>query len=579
MKNNDVLKRKLSLGFLVLLSGIALISVTSFLSQMNVYQRILDIERLEIGRRHPSPGFSSGEKSLQRAAPYSAAFDAVRASALVIQVGAVILALGVGGVFYAVMRILRRQLLELNTVANCSAPATGHPLALESIFCPGDMLGEVKNRIRQNEQSRKYYENIVLSMADALVVVDRDFKITRVNKATSALLGYPEEELLQKDFRDVFLLGKKEQREEYWQILEAGFLENKEVNCRTKEGTVIPVLFSAQAMVDDRGEVREIVGIGKDVTTYKLTEAALEQVNKKLKANEHALMNILSDLKQSHQDLRQVQMQLLQSEKLAAIGQLAAGVAHEINNPVGFIGGNLQIIEDFWAKYSRYMEVIQHMRPLLEEGKLVEAQALSADLVQFERQHHLDSLVSEMSIMIQESKNGVDRITKIIKDLRTFARGGSGEKVAVKIEEIIDSILSIVTNEIRFKAELKREYGTTPLVRCQTQEMGQVFINLLINAVQAIKDKGVITVKTFVSDDMVHVEIHDTGVGIPADKMKDIFNPFYTTKPVGKGTGLGLSISREIVQKQGGEIVVQSEHGKGSVFTVKIPSDKNSNES
>ena len=157
-------------------------------------------------------------------------------------------------------------------------------------------------------------------------------------------------------------------------------------------------------------------------------------------------------------------------------------------------------------------------------------------------------------------------------DLRTFSREDNTEsRELVKIDEIMDSILSIVQNELKYKAELTKEYGDTPLVRGNAQRLGQVFINLLVNAAQAMENRGKITIKTYRQDNYVCVEVIDTGKGIPEEDLKKIFEPFFTTKPVGQGTGLGLSVSYEIVKKHGGEIKVRSKVGEGTTFTVMLP--------
>ena len=188
-----------------------------------------------------------------------------------------------------------------------------------------------------------------------------------------------------------------------------------------------------------------------------------------------------------------------------------------------------------------------------------------------EEQINLDFMISDIDNLVRESQVGIERIKKIVMDLRTFARSGSEGMETVKIEEIIDSILSIIHNELKYKADLKKNYGNVPPIKGNPQRLGQVFINLLLNAVQGIKDQGTIEVKTYQKDKYVCVDISDTGCGIEEKNLKKIFDAFYTTKPVGKGTGLGLSISYDIVKKHGGEIKVTSQAGQGSTFTVLLP--------
>jgi two-component system, NtrC family, sensor kinase len=179
--------------------------------------------------------------------------------------------------------------------------------------------------------------------------------------------------------------------------------------------------------------------------------------------------------------------------------------------------------------------------------------------------------ITDTSSLLQHNQKGLERVRKIVLDLKTFSFEGQDTMETLKVEEIIDSILSIVHNELKYKAELKKNYGNTPLIKGSPQRLGQVFINLFVNAAQAIEEKGVITVETYGQDGYLCVDVRDTGKGIPPENLKRIFDPFFTTKPVGRGTGLGLSVSYEIIKKHGGDIKVQSQVGVGTTFTVILP--------
>jgi len=265
------------------------------------------------------------------------------------------------------------------------------------------------------------------------------------------------------------------------------------------------------------------------------------------------------------------QAQLLQSEKLASIGQLAAGVAHEINNPVGFISNNMELLAQYVSEYTRILKMVNVLKEHIEKGDLEKARALIRDINQFEIEIQLEQVMNDTQNLLKHNQSGIERIQKIVMDLRTFARDDNDMMEMVKIEEVIDSILSIVQTELKYKAELVKKYDKTPLVKCNAQRMGQVFINLLVNATHAIVDRGTIEIRTYRQDKYLCIDFKDTGKGIPPENLKKIFDPFFSTKPVGQGTGLGLSVSYEIVKKHGGDIRVVSEVGKGSTFSVLLP--------
>lgn len=264
--------------------------------------------------------------------------------------------------------------------------------------------------------------------------------------------------------------------------------------------------------------------------------------------------------------LTAAQKKLLESEKLASIGQLAAGVAHEINNPIGYVHSNLGSLQEYLSSLFALIEVYERalrspdpcaMRPEIEATReRLEIDFISRDLPQ----------------LMTESREGIERVTRIVRDLKDFSR--SDRELGWKLADLhasLDSTLNIVWNQLRYKATLVKRYGVLPMVECLQSELGQVFMNLLLNAGQAIEEQGTITVSTGQAGDTVWVEIADTGSGIPTELQQRIFDPFYTSKPVGTGTGLGLSISYGIMAKHGGRIEVDSAPGEGSRFRLVLP--------
>ncbi len=279
----------------------------------------------------------------------------------------------------------------------------------------------------------------------------------------------------------------------------------------------------------------------------------------------HVLEVRSSELKSANEELKTTQAQILQREKMASIGQLAAGVAHEINNPMGFITSNLGTLDKYIHKFTEYIDA------QTEALTSFESEEVTARLKDIRKKLKLDYVLEDIGKLIEESQEGAERVKKIVQNLKTFSRVDQAEYKPADINECIESTLNIVWNELKYKTTVEKEYGELPLVKCYPQQLNQVFMNLLVNAAQAIEKQGTIRIKTWNGDGSVNISISDTGSGIPEDKLGKIFDPFFTTKPVGQGTGLGLSITYDIIKKHKGEIGVESEVGKGTVFNIIIP--------
>jgi signal transduction histidine kinase len=264
--------------------------------------------------------------------------------------------------------------------------------------------------------------------------------------------------------------------------------------------------------------------------------------------------------------LQEAQNQLLQSEKMASIGQLAAGIAHEINNPIGFINSNMGSLKNYVDKLCALADgVDQAVQSLPAQPEL------SDRIAELKEQADYAFLKEDVADLVRESMDGLKRVRDIVQSLKDFAHIGETDWQLADLHAGIDSTLTIANNEFKYKASVTKEYGKLPSVKCLPSQLNQVFMNLIVNASQAIQTNGVITVRTGYADDWVWVEVGDNGSGIAPDILNRIFDPFFTTKPVGKGTGLGLSLSYSIVVKHGGRIDVASELGQGTRFTVHLP--------
>jgi len=276
------------------------------------------------------------------------------------------------------------------------------------------------------------------------------------------------------------------------------------------------------------------------------------------------------ELEQAYARLKETQMQLLQSEKMASIGQLAAGVAHEINNPIGYVHSNLGTLQNYSRGLLLLLEAYDRLSAALPE----EARHLIAPIDELKSRFDYPFLQQDLPQLVEESREGIERVKKIVLDLRDFSHSGDLENeewVATDVHRGLESTLNIVWNEIKYKAEVRRDFGELPPIQCVPSQLNQVFLNLLVNASQAIGTHGEIAIVTRCLEEEVCISISDTGSGMSPEQLQRIFDPFYTTKPVGQGTGLGLSLSYGIVQKHGGRIEVESAEGVGSTFNVFLP--------
>ena len=291
-------------------------------------------------------------------------------------------------------------------------------------------------------------------------------------------------------------------------------------------------------------------------------EIRVQERTRELATAKERLEREQEELRQLLGKIEQAQQQLLQSEKMAAIGQLAAGVAHEINNPVGFVNSNMGTLE-------------KYMRRLLDVIAAYEAHAAGGQrgaLDQALRTADIEFIREDLPALLRESQDGLARVTRIVQDLKDFSHVDQSAQTLTDLNAEMESTLNVVWHEIKYKAEVIREYGKLPEIVCMPAQINQVFMNLLVNAAQAIEQSGRITLRSGLDGEYVWIEIEDTGAGMSQEVRQHIFEPFFTTKPVGKGTGLGLSISYDIIVKRhGGSIDVRSQPGVGTCFRIRLP--------
>ncbi|MBJ7309275.1 ATP-binding protein [Rugamonas sp. CCM 8940] len=378
-----------------------------------------------------------------------------------------------------------------------------------------------------------------------------DFKMTFVSNNALHLLGYRPEEMV-ADPNFWFDHIHPDDAPAIFSSLALVFTEGQrayEYRFRTADGSYLWMHDSLRLVRDEQGAPLEVIGALTDITSRKKMEEALQA-----KGEEQQLL--IGKLSEAHD-------QLLQSEKMASIGQLAAGIAHEINNPVGFVNSNMGSLQN-------YVGTLFGVLAEYEQAAAAHPQ-LAPQLAALRQRADLDFLKEDVTDLVRESMDGLKRVKVIVQALKDFSHVGETEWQIADLHQGLDSTLNIVSNELKYKASIEKHYGVLPQVKCLASQLNQVFMNLLVNAGHAIKERGTISISTGAADGWVWVEVADTGGGIAPEHLNRIFEPFFTTKPVGSGTGLGLSLSYGIVNKHGGKIEVASELGKGSRFTVRLP--------
>jgi len=445
----------------------------------------------------------------------------------------------------------------------------------------------------------------------ATVVINTDHVVTHCNKACAALLGIPASDIIGKTGLGKLFYG-----------VERPVMADLIVDCtmeavisdlyqnRFRSSAAIPDAYEAEGFFEQFGPnglwffftatpLRNASGtlVGaietlQDITERKIAEATLlktqievehtverrtaelaelnAQLVKDVARREQVEMELLernAELNTLNDKLSVAQEYLLQSEKLASIGQLAAGVAHEINNPIGYVFSNFGVLDEYQSNLFEMLNAYEVFEATAKDQRSPDA------LRKLREKLEIDFLKKDVPALMKESREGIDRVRKIVQDLKGFSHVDSrSDWQPSDLHQGLDSTLNVINNEIKYRADIVKEYGDIPLVECVLSQINQVVMNLVINASHALgPERGKIFIRTGHTGDNVWFEVHDTGSGIPADILPHIFDPFYTTKPVGKGTGLGLSLSYGIVQKHHGTISVDTELGKGTRFRVTLP--------
>jgi signal transduction histidine kinase len=413
------------------------------------------------------------------------------------------------------------------------------------------------------------------STSNGILVIDWHGRIDSMNHVFGTMWTLPDDLLESNDDARIFASVSE-------QVLETELLLDS-LHAIVDAGATANVLHHRDGRVFEVNSLPQVLGeqiIGRvfsfqDITRHTLAEAALresrDQLEERVRVRTADLYAANEDLVQEKElqaelirKLREAQNQLLQSERMASIGQLAAGVAHEINNPVGFVNSNI-------GSLRKYVLNLLDLLVAYEQTEAALPESARQQVGQIKSQIDIAFLREDILSLLTESADGLQRVTRIVRDLKNFSHVDEAELQCVNIEEGLESTLRIVWNELKYKANVVKEFGSVPAIHCFPSQLNQVFMNLLVNAGQALEEKGTITIRTGHDVAEVWIEVSDTGKGIAKENLQRIFEPFFTTKPVGQGTGLGLSLSYGIVKKHGGSIAVDSAVGLGTTFKVTLP--------
>jgi two-component system, NtrC family, sensor kinase len=408
-----------------------------------------------------------------------------------------------------------------------------------------EALDKSNEQLKKEIARSKLLTTAIEQSVETVVVTDIEGTIVYANKSFETVTGYTVGEALGQNPR-MLKSGLHDERfyRELWQtLIQTGTWFGRLKN-RKKDGTIFEEESRISGVKDERGNVTNYVAVKKDITH----EAALE-------------------------------MQLMQARKLESIGQLAAGIAHEINTPSQYVGDNIRFlqeaIEGFMTVIANFDALTQEMCPQLKSGELY------SRLQQTEEDVDLEFLLEEAPTAINQSLEGIERISKIVAAMKEFAHPGSGQMTPNDINKALNSTITVASNEWKYVAHVETDLREgLPMVPCYIGEMNQVFLNILVNAAHAIgsanRESGKIRVSTALEEPFVRIDISDNGTGIPEAIQQRIFDPFFTTKEVGKGTGQGLAMAfATVTERHHGKLQVNSKEGEGTTFSLFLPLTQN----
>ncbi len=402
------------------------------------------------------------------------------------------------------------------------------------------------------KRSEAKYRSLFTLSPDMIFLNTAEGKILDVNQAGAQLLGYDSPKEIIGTYAQDYYFDPAARSKLRREMDQKGYVKNLEIILQTKSGERVFCIENAHRVMNSKQTEYVYQGIIHDITSRIEQEKLVLQQN--------------LELSEANKNLREARNRLVQKEKMASIGQLSAGIAHEINNPLGFVKSN-------YTSLKRYMESLERF---LSEYRQSDREAQPALKKRYEEEE-IDFILDDLQAIFSETEDGIRRIMSIVSNLKSFSRSGTDETVeAYDINAGIESTLIIARNEYKYIAEIEKQLQKLPGVPCNANEINQVILNLIVNAAHAVSEEntkeGIIRINTWVDATHVYCSISDNGPGIPAAIRPKIFDPFFTTKKTGRGTGLGLSISYDIiVNRHGGTIELETEEGQGACFTFMLP--------
>ena len=436
------------------------------------------------------------------------------------------------------MALSKSDIRLFTTFSNHASIILENARLYEQLLTEKNIANRMAGDLQKTTVSKEYMDNIIKTMPCALIVMDLQGAIISLNKGALILLEYTEEEIMGVQMSSFFPARDLPNIGLIKTLAQKGEVLRTEKECVTKGGAIIPVLLSAV-----------------------------------MNSSEDYIVCVILDIRER----KRLEIELRHAQKLESIGQLAAGIAHEINTPTQFIGDNTRFLHDAFEELKPVLQICKDMAASGESTEVV----ITSEMLDSLHRADIDYLLEEIPLAIQQSTEGVERVSKIVKSMKEFSHPGGNTKKSIDLNHAIETTLTISKNEWKYVANLELDLEPElPSVLCLPGDLNQAILNIIVNAAHAIeakvghspREKGTITVRTRKDADNVFIQIQDTGIGIPAEIHNRIFDPFFTTKEVGRGTGQGLSITYSIViERHGGTLSFDTEMGEGTTFTISIP--------
>jgi PAS domain S-box-containing protein len=430
-----------------------------------------------------------------------------------------------------------------------------------------------KHNMEKKLKARESWLSTTLkSIGDAVIATDTNGYVTFMNPVAEASCGWMQEEAVGKPLNEVFNVIDEQ----------TGVMIESSVSKVLKEGVI--VRFADNAALTSRKGKKIYIGdsiapIGSDKKNIIGVVISFHDVTNRKKAGKDfkrlhkSVIQANTKLKHTINELELTQQQLIRTERMSTFGQLAAGFAHQVNNPVSYIYNNFDLLAKYSERMEKFLKKCEEGKHIFEKREPAQMMAFFEEIQDLRKEIKLDVILENFVEIIKESTSGIERIKSIVSDMNLSSCIGGDLPIPANLNNVLDGILALVFGEIKHKVEIIKEYGDIPEIKCHPPQIGQVFMNLLSNAAHAIEGKGKINIKTYKNGNDVCVEIKDTGKGMPEEIQGKIFEPFFTTKEQEKNAGLGLTVAYNIIHKYSGKIDVSSRIGEGSTFTIVLPTE------